>query len=98
MEDIQKFFNPFDITKYFDAVITGFDCQHSKPDPEIYLTVACAIGASPASCIVIEDSEYGMHAAKSAGMYCIGYAPDQAVAQDNSYADMVIHDFQEFLI
>ncbi len=58
MEDIQKFFNPFDITKYFDAVITGFDCQHSKPDPEIYLTVACAIGASPASCIVIEDSEH----------------------------------------
>lgn len=98
MDDIQKVLNSFNITKFFDAVITGFDCQHSKPDPEIYLTAACAIGASPANCIVIEDSEHGMHAAKSAGMYCIGYAPEQAIAQDTSYADMVIQDFQEFLI
>lgn len=98
MDDIQKVLKSFNITHYFDAVITGFDCQHSKPDPEIYLTAACAVKTSPTNCIVIEDSTQGMHAAKSAGMYCIGYVPEQSFIQDISYADMVIHHFQELLI
>lgn len=98
MDDIQKVLKSFNITHYFDAVITGFDCQHSKPDPEIYLTAAYAVRTSPANCIVIEDSTHGMHAAKSAGMYCIGYVPDQSFIQDTSYADMVIQHFQELLV
>lgn len=55
----------------FSAVISGEDVIRKKPDPEIFLTAARLIGASPASCIVIEDAINGLRAAKSAGMKCI---------------------------
>ncbi|MEQ1755136.1 MAG: HAD family phosphatase [Micropepsaceae bacterium] len=45
---------------------------HGKPHPDIYLIAADAIGAPPAACIAIEDSERGVTAAVRAGMYTIG--------------------------
>ena len=53
---------------YFDAVIGGDQVSHSKPDPEIFLTAAEALGAAPEDCYVIEDSFNGIRAASAAGM------------------------------
>ena len=58
----------------FDAVITGSDTEKKKPDPEIYLIAAKAVGENPADCIVVEDALSGVESGKRAGMDCIGVA------------------------
>ena len=55
----------------FDAVSCGLDTQKSKPDPE---------------CVVIEDSDAGIEAAKAGGMYAIA----MGVAENNSKADISV--------
>ena len=44
----------------------------AKPSPDLFLYTADRLETNPKECIVIEDSEAGIAAAKSAGMYCIG--------------------------
>ncbi len=51
-----------------DAVVSAEDVSRGKPDPELFLTAASRLGADPASCIVIEDSDVGIDAARRAGM------------------------------
>ena len=53
---------------FFGAVIGGDQVTRSKPDPEIFLMAAAAVGAAPAGCAVIEDSFNGIRAAARGGM------------------------------
>ena len=55
----------------FDAIVTGSDITHKKPDPEIFLTAAKLIGVPAAQCIVVEDASSGVKAAKAAGSRCL---------------------------
>ena len=55
----------------FDAVSCGLDTTRSKPDPEVFLIAAKKLGADPCDCVVVEDSEAGIAAAKAGGMYAI---------------------------
>jgi HAD superfamily hydrolase (TIGR01509 family) len=68
---------PFDIVhrrtnllRFFELVLTREHYQRSKPDPEPYLTALCRTGLSAGECLVIEDSERGLRAAKAAGIAC----------------------------
>lgn len=92
-EDIMENMNTFGITDCFDAFVSGSECENGKPDPEIFLKAAKILGKDPGECIVVEDSQAGVQAAKAAGMKCIGYAPEDATKQDLSLADRVIHSF-----
>jgi beta-phosphoglucomutase len=58
----------------FDANVCGRDFTHGKPDPEIFLTAAAELGLPPAACVVIEDAQSGVQAAKAGGMACVGIA------------------------
>ena len=60
--------------KDFDGVLTGSECEKKKPDPEIYLMAAAAIGVEPKDCVVIEDALSGVESGLRAGMECIGVA------------------------
>jgi len=57
--------------RFFDVVLTTADVSKSKPDPEIFLKCASKLGTSPESCVVFEDSIFGVKAAKTAKMGCI---------------------------
>ncbi len=46
-----------------------------KPAPDVYLAAAAAAAASPARCLVLEDSSLGVAGAVAAGMTCYGFAP-----------------------
>jgi len=59
------------VEKYFQAILTAEDVKYSKPHPEIFLKCAHQLNTSPSKCIVIEDSLFGVKAAKAAGMKCI---------------------------
>ncbi|MBE6568725.1 MAG: HAD family phosphatase [Ruminococcaceae bacterium] len=54
------------------AVISGDDVTHNKPDPEIYLKGAKAIGIEAKDCIVVEDSLGGIRAGKASGAKTVG--------------------------
>jgi beta-phosphoglucomutase len=59
------------LRKYFKIVLTADDVHRSKPDPEIFLASAAALGTKPERCLVVEDSIFGVKAAKAARMGCI---------------------------
>ena len=56
----------------FEAILTGDDVERMKPDPEIFLKAASAIGLDPSSCVVVEDAVNGIVAGKAAGARCLG--------------------------
>lgn len=55
----------------FDAIIDGTQITKSKPDPEVFLKAAELLHKKPQDCIVVEDADAGIAAAKSAGMYAV---------------------------
>ena len=59
------------LTKYFETILTAESISHSKPNPEIFLKTAQKLKTSPEQCVVLEDSIFGVKAAKSGGMGCI---------------------------
>lgn len=61
----------------FHSVVDGNDISHSKPDPEVFLKAAAALGAEPCNCIVVEDSTAGIDAARSGGMFAVGMGEAQ---------------------
>lgn len=56
------------IGEFFDARISGDRVTRCKPDPEIYLTAAAALGVTPADCVVFEDAKAGIESARRAGV------------------------------
>lgn len=79
------------LTGYFDAVIDGSMVARAKPDPEVFLKGAAALKVSPENCVVFEDAQAGIEAAKSAGMYAAGIGQAEMLPR----ADMVISGFQD---
>jgi beta-phosphoglucomutase len=59
------------LTECFDTILTVEAVSHSKPDPEIFLRTAAQLKAVPDRCVVLEDSLFGVKAAKAANMCCI---------------------------
>lgn len=63
-----------------DAIVTAEDVKRGKPNPEIFLIAAERLGVAPEHCIVIEDSDAGIVAAKAAGMKALRFY-DNAVRE-----------------
>lgn len=59
------------IASSIDALCSADDEHLGKPDPAVFLSAARALGASAGECLAIEDSPFGVRAAKAAGCYCI---------------------------
>lgn len=92
---IARVFNRFGLGPYFSHLVSGEDFAQSKPNPEIFLHAATLAETPVTECIVIEDSANGVAAAKTAGIYCIGYASPHSAGQDLRLADRVVQDFSE---
>ncbi len=60
---------------FVDASICGDEVTENKPDPEIFLRAAALADTAPKDCIVFEDSDSGLHAAKAAGCF-VAMVPD----------------------
>lgn len=50
------------------------DVERGKPEPDLFLHAAESMGFAPGACAVIEDSRYGVEAARAAGMRAFGFA------------------------
>jgi beta-phosphoglucomutase family hydrolase len=74
--------NTLKLLDRFETLVCAGDYQRSKPDPEAFLIAAHRLGVSPESCLVFEDTEMGIQAAKAAGMASVKVpAPWERVLQ-----------------
>jgi beta-phosphoglucomutase len=61
----------------FDAIVDGNHVSKAKPDPEVFLKGAEALGVAPVECVVFEDAIAGVEAAINGGMKVVGIgSPD----------------------
>ena len=77
-----------------DAVVSGSDVSHGKPDPEVFLKGAALLGIPAHRCVVIEDAFAGIEAARRAGMKVVGVAttnPVEALAM----CDLAVNSLEE---
>ena len=84
-----------DLTKYFPVVVSRDDVVNGKPFPDMYALAVKKIGLSPGECFAFEDTEYGVRAAKSAGLTCYAIPNEFSLKQDFSLADKVFKDLKE---
>ena len=81
------------IIHYFNSVLGGDMVTRSKPQPDIFLAAAEALGAKPVNCYVLEDSYNGIRAAYRAGMHPV-MVPDmqQPTAEMLGMAEVIVKD------
>jgi HAD superfamily hydrolase (TIGR01509 family) len=68
---VERTLHALGIHALFDAVIASEDYARGKPDPEPFLTAAARLRIEPRHCLVFEDTETGLQAARAAGMACV---------------------------
>lgn len=90
---IEQVVEALDIKQYFDFIISGETVQHPKPAPDIFLKAAQMLKVNPTECVVVEDSQNGVRAAKAANITCIGFMNPNSGDQDLSLADYIIEDY-----
>ena len=60
--------------RFAGRIFSVDEVAHGKPAPDLFLHAAARMGADPRRCVVVEDSRYGVEAARAAGMRALGYA------------------------
>ncbi len=67
------------IENLFDAIADGYSVQEQKPAPDLFLFAARELGLPPNECVVVEDAEAGIQAAKAGGFLAVGIGPPERV-------------------
>jgi HAD superfamily hydrolase (TIGR01509 family) len=57
----------FFIEDLFDEIVYGDEVTKGKPNPECYITIMKKLNAIPSECLIFEDTDFGIEAAKSSG-------------------------------
>ncbi|MEU4501596.1 HAD family hydrolase [Streptomyces sp. NPDC024089] len=73
-------------------IFSATEVARGKPAPDLFLHAARRMGVEPAACVVVEDSKYGVQAARSAGMRSLGYAGGLTPAHWLEGPDTVVFD------
>jgi HAD superfamily hydrolase (TIGR01509 family) len=74
-----------DLGFHMDFSISFDDVLHGKPNPEPYLQAATRLGLPVNHVLAIEDSQTGLHSAKAAGLFALGFG-DHALLSSNANA------------
>ena len=93
-KNAMKILEKLHITDYFEAIIDGTKTTKSKPDPQVFLLGAEGVGEAPEDCVVFEDAQKGVEAAKAGGMYCVGVGE----AKNLPLADITIASLAEITL
>ena len=78
------------IREFFDCIVASEDTKRHKPHPDPFLEAARRLGVAPEGCLVWEDSDLGIEAARQAGMSWIdvrSFHQPQRLTEGNSQAD-----------
>ena len=83
------------IVDRFATIATGSDVQRVKPAPDVFLLAAQRLEVAAGQCVVLEDAEKGVMAAKAAGMKCIAVPSGHTADHDFSQADLVVESLDK---
>jgi len=86
--------NSLGLNDYFDHIVDAATVVKSKPDPEVFLKAAEAVGVRPDKCIGVEDAAAGVTAINEARMYAIAIGTDEGL----SHANIVLRSTEELTI
>lgn len=81
-ESAEKTLHEIGVWDYLDAVVYGDEVEHGKPEPDIFLRAAKAIGVNPLEAVVVEDSINGIKAGYAADMRVV-HIPDTIAIDDD---------------
>lgn len=99
--EIEHLLSKLGLREKFAVLATADDCEHSKPQPEVYLKALARLGELEAfrvkpllasECLAIEDAPLGVVAAQAAGMRCLALAHSQP-PDELGHADWVFGEF-----
>jgi HAD superfamily hydrolase (TIGR01509 family) len=80
------------LDRFDGRIYSAREVQSPKPAPDLFLHAAAESGVDPTRCLVVEDSPFGVAAAKAAGMRCFGFAAltgaDRLVDSDAIFSSM----------
>ncbi len=104
--EIEHLLRKLGLREKFPVLATADDCQHSKPDPEVYLLALARLRALPifrdnplqsSDCMAIEDAPLGVVAAQAAGFKCLALTHSRP-ADELQHADWVTREFADVRI
>jgi HAD superfamily hydrolase (TIGR01509 family) len=78
--------------RFAGRVFSANDVARGKPAPDLFLHAAREMGTDPARCVVVEDSPYGVRAARAAGMRAFGYIGGLTTAERLADSGAVLFD------
>ncbi|WP_445529824.1 HAD family hydrolase [Streptomyces cyslabdanicus] len=78
--------------RFAGRIYSATDVAHGKPAPDLFLHAARQMGVDPAACVVIEDSQPGVRAARAAGMRAFGYVGGLTPAERLEGPDTTVFD------
>lgn len=93
-ENIDFILQELKIEDLFHCTVSGHEVSKGKPDPQIFLLAAEKMGVVPSDCDVIEDSPYGIRAARAAGMSCLAVSNTHN-AKDLKQADKIVASLEK---
>jgi HAD superfamily hydrolase (TIGR01509 family) len=85
----------YDLRRFFKELLTRERYAKAKPEPDAFLAAAAALGLPPARCVVIEDAERGVLAARRAGTKCVAVPNAWTKWLDFSQADRVVSSLDD---
>ncbi len=82
------------LKNFFDVTLSSESVKKGKPAPDVFLETAKLLQIPPENCLVLEDTNYGVEAAKNASMYCIAipYFTEKPLAESFFASDLLIKD------
>ena len=87
-EVVKRILKTLSIDSLFDCVVGSEDTKLHKPEPDVFLEVASRLKVEPSSCLVYEDADLGVEAARRAGMKCFDvravHTPRRITASESS--------------
>lgn len=82
--------------RFAGRIYSATEVSRGKPAPDLFLYAARQMGVDPRACVVVEDSQPGVHAARAAGMHAFGYAGGLTPAERlEGHDTLVFHDMRE---
>ncbi len=87
----------FNIKQFFDCVLTAEDISRGKPNPEIYQKALARLNKNPEEALAFEDSLFGIQAAQSANIFCVGFHTPGVNDKSITQADFSISNYQEVI-
>lgn len=91
-ENVEFVLQKTQLTKYFQTILDESHVDKGKPNPEIYIKVAKALGFPTEKCVVFEDSLSGVQSARDAGCKVVGVMTTHDEDELNQ-TDLQIKDF-----